>query len=128
MEVFRIIEPHLLQWRGYRVKKYRDALEALQKRKRKENLSEEEYSSEEENLLSLLEIELSEVSIVNSLATSNYFKDTKNKKYLNRARLRKDIEKASEALQKMGLLSGWRVGKTSSGGEKYIFTYSVDFV
>lgn len=127
-EVFRIIESHLLQWRGDRVKKYRDALEELQKRKKKESLSEEEYSSEEKKLLSRLEIELSEVSIVNSLSTSTYFKDTKKKKYLYRARLRKDIEKASEGLQKMGLLSRWRVGKTSSGGDKYIFTYSVDFV
>lgn len=127
-EVFRIIEPHLLQWRGDRVKRYRDALEKLEKRKRKEDLSEEDYSSEEENLLSLLEIDLSEVSIVNSLSTSNYFKDTKNKKYLNRAKLRRDIQEAAEALRKIGLLSGWRTGKTSSGGEKYIFSYRVDFV
>lgn len=123
-EVFRTIEAYLLQWRGDRVKKYNTAREDLLKRTKKENLSEEEEAAQEKELRTFLDIDLSEIRISQTLTSSTYYKDTKRKKYLNKKKLRNDIEKAAESLKKIGLITGWRTGKTSSGGTKYIFSFN----
>lgn len=127
-EVFRTIEAYLLQWRGDRVKKYTSALRELLKRTKGENLSEEEIAAQEKELRTSLDIDLSEYRIASTLTSSTYYKDTKRKKYLNKTKLRKDIEKAAESLERMGLIKGWRTGKTSSGGTKYIFSYNEKWI
>lgn len=121
-EVAGNIESYLLQWRGDRLKKYTSALDNLQKKKG-EGLNEEDVLKEEEKIKHKLDIDISEVSITESLSTSNYYKDTKRRKYLNIPKLRKDIENANNALIEMGLISGWKTGKTKKGGVKYIYTY-----
>lgn len=132
-KVFPIIEGKLIKVIGVRISQLRDIptyrreyINRYEKENaRKPNTEEiERYTRNKREEILTFSINYS--TIYDDYILDNSYMD-KGSKYKRKARLLKDIEDSSESFKAMGLITGYKVGKSSDGGIKYIFRLNENF-